>query len=163
MERRMGSAMKACMLAYTFYDADNRVRRYAEALVKRGDQVDAIAVAREGQAAFEIIQGVRVFRIQKRLIDETGPVSYLIKLVLFFFRSAWLVTITPLREHYDLIHVHSVPDFEVFATLIPSMMGALGMRDMHDRVPDGYASKVKLGERSSCVRFRVFLEGLSIA
>jgi hypothetical protein len=74
--------MKACMLAYTFYDADNRVRRYAEALVRRGDQVDAIALAREGQPAFEVIRGVRVYRIQKRVIDETGPFSYLIKLLL---------------------------------------------------------------------------------
>jgi glycosyltransferase involved in cell wall biosynthesis len=159
----MGSAMKACMLAYTFYDADNRVRRYAEALVKRGDQVDAIAVAREGQPAFEIIQGVRVFRIQKRLIDETGPVSYLIKLVLFFFRSAWLVTIKHLREPYDLIHVHSVPDFEVFATLIPRLMGARVILDIHDIVPEFYASKFKVGERSIVFRLLVFLEWLSIA
>ncbi len=155
--------MKACMLAYTFYDADNRVRRYAEALVKRGDQVDAIAVAREGQPAFEIIQGVRVFRIQKRLIDETGPVSYLIKLVLFFFRSAWLVTIKHLREPYDLIHVHSVPDFEVFATLIPRLMGARVILDIHDIVPEFYASKFKVGERSIVFRLLVFLEWLSIA
>ena len=47
------------MLAYTFYETDNRVRRYAEALVKRGDQVEAIALAREGQPSFEVIQGVR--------------------------------------------------------------------------------------------------------
>jgi hypothetical protein len=77
------------MLAYTFYEKDNRVRRYAEALVKRGDQVDAIALAREGQPSFQLIKGVRVFQIQKRTIDETGPVSYLIKLLSFFFRSAW--------------------------------------------------------------------------
>src|SRR6201997_5375461 len=98
--------MKACMLAYTFYDADNRVRRYAEALARRGDRVDAIALAREGQPAFEIIQGVRVFRIQKRKIDERGPFSYLFKLLLFFVRSAWFLAIEHLREPYQLIHVH---------------------------------------------------------
>jgi len=61
--------MRACMLAYTFYETDNRVRRYAEALAKRGDQVDAIAW-RARAASFELIQGVRVYRIQKRVIDE---------------------------------------------------------------------------------------------
>jgi glycosyltransferase involved in cell wall biosynthesis len=155
--------MKACMLAYTFYDSDNRVRRYAEALVKRGDQVDAIALAREGQPAFEVIQGVRVFRIQKRVIDETGPVSYLIKLMLFFFRSAWVVTARHLREPYDIIHVHSVPDFEVFATLIPGMMGARVILDIHDIVPEFYASKFKVDERSLVFQMLVFLERLSIA
>ena len=49
--------MKACMVAYTFYETDNRVRRYAEALVNRGDQVDAIVLARDGQPSFEVIQG----------------------------------------------------------------------------------------------------------
>jgi hypothetical protein len=129
------------MLAYTFYDADNRVRRYAEALVKRGDQVDAIALARPGQPSFEVIQGVQVFRIQKRVIDEKGPVSYLIKLLLFFVRSAWLVTKRHWREPYAIIHVHSVPDFEVFATFIPRLMGARVILDIHDIVPEFYASK----------------------
>src|ERR1035437_7972695 len=159
MERRMGSAMKACMLAYTFYETDNRVRRYAEALVKRGDQVDAIALAREGQPSFEVIQGVRVFRIQKRVIDETGPISYLIKLLAFFFRSAWFLTVRHLREPYDIIHVHSVPDFEVFATFIPRLLGARVILDIHDIVPEFYASKfnIRSEEHTSELQSRQYL------
>src|SRR3984893_10803709 len=42
------SRKKICMLAYTLYESDNRVRRYAEALARRGDQVDVIAL-RGGQ------------------------------------------------------------------------------------------------------------------
>ncbi len=151
------------MLAYTFYDADNRVRRYAEAFVKRGDRVDAIALAREGQPSFEVIQGVRVFRIQKRVVDEKGPISYLIKLLLFFIRSAWQVTRRHLLEPYSIIHVHSIPDFEVFATLIPRLMGAPVILDIHDIVPEFYASKFKVGERSLVFYLLVLLEKLSIA
>ena len=153
--------MKACMLAYTFYDADNRVRRYAEALARRGDQVDAIALAREGQPAFEIIQGVRVFRIQNRRIGERGPFSYLIKLLLFFVRSAWFITAQHLRDPYQLIHVHSVPDFEVFATLIPRLSGARVILDIHDIVPEFYASKFKVSEQSLAFRLLVLVERLS--
>ena len=155
--------MKACMLAYTFYDADNRVRRYAEALVRRGDQVDAIALAREGQPAFEVIRGVRVFRIQKRKIDETGPFSYLIKLLLFFVRSAWFLAARQFREPYDLIHVHSVPDFEVFATIVPRLFGTQVILDIHDIVPEFYASKFKVSEHSLIFRVLVLVERLSIA
>jgi glycosyltransferase involved in cell wall biosynthesis len=151
------------MLAYTFYEKDNRVRRYAEALVKRGDRVDVIALSRGEQPPFERIQGVRVFRIQKRSIDETGPVSYLIKLLFFFFRSAWILTLRHLREPYDIIHVHSVPDFEVFATLIPRLMGARVILDIHDIVPEFYGSKFNVGERSLTFRLLVVLERLSIA
>lgn len=151
------------MLAYTFYDADNRVRRYAEALVRRGDQVDAIALAREGQPAFEVIRGVRVFRIQKRTIDETGPFSYLIKLLLFFLRSAWFLAVRSFREPYDLIHVHSVPDFEVFATIMPRLLGTAVILDIHDIVPEFYASKFKVTEGSLIFRALIMVERLSIA
>lgn len=155
--------MKACMLAYTFYDADNRVRRYAEALARRGDKVDAVALARPGQPAFEILQGVRVYRIQQRVIDESGPFSYLIKLLLFFFRSAWFLAVHHLREPYQLIHVHSVPDFEVFATIVPRLLGARVILDIHDIVPEFYASKFHVREGSPVFRLLVLIERLSIA
>lgn len=154
--------MKVCMVAYTFYETDNRVRRYAEALHKRGDQVDAIALAREGQPSSEVIAGVNVLRIQKRRIDETGPLSYLIKLILFFFRSAWVLTVRHLREPYQVIHVHSVPDFEVFATLIPRLLGVRVILDIHDIVPEFYASKFRVNEHSMVFLFLVWLERLSI-
>jgi glycosyltransferase involved in cell wall biosynthesis len=151
------------MLAYTFYEADNRVRRYAEALARRGDEVDAIALRREGQAYCEVISGVRVYRIQKRFVDETGPFSYLRKLLLFFFRSMWFLTARGMRSRYDLIHVHSVPDFEVFAALIPKIFGTRVVLDIHDIVPEFYASKFKVGERSLVFRFLVLIETLSMA
>jgi len=150
------------MVAYTFYESDNRVRRYAETLAKRGDHVDAIALGREGQSPFEVIRGVNVYRIQKRVRDETGPLSYLRKLLMFFVRSAWVMTRGHLKERYDLIHVHSVPDFQVFATLIPRLMGARVILDIHDIVPEFYASKFKVNERSLLFRLLVLIEKVSV-
>jgi glycosyltransferase involved in cell wall biosynthesis len=152
-----------CMLAYTFYETDSRVRRYAEALVKRGDEVDVIAIARAGQPALETIRGVRVFRIQERRVDESSPFSYLVKLVLFFFRSAWMLTVKHFRAPYRFIHVHSIPDFEVFATLVPRLLGVPVILDIHDLVPEFYASKFKVGERSLTFRLLLLLERLSSA
>ncbi len=44
--RRIGEKyfMRVCMLAYTNYENDNRVMRYADALVSRGDHVDVVAI-----------------------------------------------------------------------------------------------------------------------
>jgi glycosyltransferase involved in cell wall biosynthesis len=151
------------MLAYSFYDADNRVRRYAEALARRGDRVDAVAVGHQGQPSVEVIEGVRVFRLQSRVRDENGPFAYLAKILLFFFRSAWFLTWQHLRDPYDLIHVHNLPDFEVFAALIPRMMGARVVHDMHEIVPEFYASKFHIGERSPTFRLLVLVEKVSIA
>ncbi len=154
--------MRACMLAYTFYETDTRVRRYAEALVERGDQVDAIALRRDGQKRDEIVAGVHVYRLQKRKHDESGPFSYLAKLLLFFVRSAWVVTRNHLRARYDVIHVHSVPDFEVFATVVPRLMGARIFLDIHDIVPELYASKFKISHSSVVFKLLVILERLSV-
>lgn len=151
------------MVAYTFYEADNRVRRYAEALVKRGDEVDAIVVGQEGQLPFEVIAGVHVYRIQNRVIDEVSPFSYLRKLLMFFLRSAWVLTRRHLRARYDIIHVHSVPDFQVFATIIPRLMGVRVILDIHDIVPEFYASKFKVNEGSLVFRLLLLIENLSVA
>lgn len=151
------------MVAYAFYETDNRVRRYAEALAKRGDKVEAIALGREGQAAEEVIKGVRVRRIQTRVRDERRPISYLLKMLMFFLRSAWALTVDHLTERYDLIHVHSVPDFEAFAALIPRLLGARVILDIHDIVPEFYASKFKVSEHSIAFRFLLLVERLSCA
>lgn len=153
--------MKVCMVAYSFYEKDNRVRRYAETLVKRGDQVDAIALLGEGQPSVEMVDGVRVYRIQRRRVSEKGKFSYLGKLLLFFFRSLGFLTWKHLEEHYDLIHVHSIPDFEVFAAIVPKLTGAKIILDLHDLVPEFYLSKFKSSARSPMFRILARVERLS--
>lgn len=150
------------MLAYTFYESDNRVRRYAETLVKRGDQVDAFVLRQKGQSSFEVIEGVHVYRIQERLRDEDGALSYLRKLLVFLVRSAWFLTRSHLRKPYDLIHVHSMPDFLVLATLLPRLFGGKVILDIHDVLPELYASKFKLSQHSVMFRLLVWEERLSI-
>ena len=44
-QKRPQTGKKVCMLAYSFYESDNRIMRYARALVERGDEVDVIALA----------------------------------------------------------------------------------------------------------------------
>jgi glycosyltransferase involved in cell wall biosynthesis len=154
--------MRACMVAYTFYETDNRVRRYAETLAKRGDHVDAFVLRRPGQEPFDVIRGVHVYRIQRRVIDETSPLSYLLKLLFFLIRSTASVTRRHLRARYDLIHVHSVPDFEVFCTLIPRVMGAKVILDIHDIVPELYASKFGISSTSIPFRLLLLMEWVSI-
>ena len=158
-----GKVMKACMVGYAFYETDNRIRRYAEALVSRGDEVDAIVLGRPGQKSFEVIKGVRVYRIQTRVRDEKKPATYLRKVMAFFFRSSWALAVRHLKARYDIVHVHSVPDFEVFAAAIPRLMGAKVILDIHDIVPEFYASKFKVDERSLTFRMLVLVERLSSA
>jgi glycosyltransferase involved in cell wall biosynthesis len=154
---------RVCMLAYTFYETDGRVMRYAEALAQQGATVDAIVLRHDGQAREETINGVRVLRIQTRTKNESGKLSYLLRLVRFFFRSMAEVTQQHLRQPYELIHVHSVPDFEVFAALVPKLTGARLILDIHDIVPEFYAAKFGVSDRSLVFRALRLVESLSTA
>jgi glycosyltransferase involved in cell wall biosynthesis len=153
--------MKACMVAYSFYEEDSRVRRYAEALAKRGDRVDVLTLRHEGQQPTEVINGVRVFRIQGRTLSEKQKFAYLGKLCLFFIRSMIFLTREQLRDRYDLIHVHSVPDFEVFAAVYPKLTGTKIILDIHDIVPEFYASKFKTSQDSLMFKLLVGVERMS--
>lgn len=155
--------MKACMVAYTLYEMDNRVRRYAEALAERGDDVDVYVLGKPGQPRRGILNGVRIHRIQTRVRNEKKPLTYLAKLVLFLLTSFLVLAKKSFRERYDVIHVHSVPDFEVFAALVPKWMGSKIILDIHDIVPEFYASKFRTNRDSRVFKTLVLLERLSIA
>jgi glycosyltransferase involved in cell wall biosynthesis len=152
------------MVAYTFYEADNRVRRYAQTLARQGHQVDAITLWRDEQPEREEwVDGVRVLRIQRRARDEKSALDYLRKLALFFFRSMFVLAREHMREPYDLIHVHSVPDFEVFAALYPRLAGSKVILDIHDILPELYASKFKICHGSPAFKLLVAVERASAA
>jgi glycosyltransferase involved in cell wall biosynthesis len=150
--------MKACMIAYSVYETDGRVMRYAEALAQRGDTVEVIALSRGDQPREDMVNGVRVFRLQSRDRREKSKFTYLFRILAFFFRAMWLVTKRDLKQHYDLIHVHSVPDFLVFLAWIPKLRGAKLVLDVHDVMPEFYASKFNAGEDSTGFKILLYLE-----
>jgi glycosyltransferase involved in cell wall biosynthesis len=139
--------MRVCMLAYTFYESDPRVGQYAAALTGRGDKVDVIALRRKGQPKREVLNGVNLFRIQYRAINERGHLDYLYRVTRFLLHSAAVLARRHLAKPYDLMHVHSVPDFLVFAALVPKVFGAAVILDIHDLLPELYASK--FGDRNT--------------
>lgn len=135
--------LRICMVAYAFYESDNRVTRYAEALAERGDHVDVLALRRASAVSRrENMNGVRVHRIQSRFgKTEQSRFGYLAPLVRFLIRSAIWITRAHVRHRYDLFHIHNVPDFLVFAAWYPKWTGARVILDIHDIVPEFYASK----------------------
>ena len=154
------SRIKVCMLTYSFYTNDARVRRYAESLAKRGDHVDIIALRSSNEEEYEKLNGVHVYRIQERARDEQGKFDYIFRILKFFIKSNYHLTKQHIKAQYDLIHIHSVPDFEVFAAILPKLTGAKLVLDIHDPVPDFYVAK--FGKRNKHVyNTLLFIEKLS--
>jgi glycosyltransferase involved in cell wall biosynthesis/peptidoglycan/xylan/chitin deacetylase (PgdA/CDA1 family) len=155
---------KVCMLAYTGYETDNRVRRYAEALAKRGDQVEVIALSMEGAPlGTEEISGVTLHRVQCRPDNERQKWTYAYRLLRFLLVSSIFLMRRQKRVRFDLVHVHNVPDFLVFAAWYPKLCGAKLILDIHDIVPELFVSKFK--SRTAGLYFKVlaWIERLSTA
>ena len=80
--------MRVCMVAYTFYESDPRVRQYANALIERGDTVDVIALRPIGAPKYETFEGVNLFRIQEREVNERGPLQYASRIIRFLLHAS---------------------------------------------------------------------------
>lgn len=156
------ASKRVCMVAYTEYECDNRVRRYAEALVKRGDSVDVIAVsASAASLPEEEICGVRVFRIQRRSKDERNKWSYASRLMRFLIKSSVVLARLQARHHYDLVHIHNMPDFLAFGAWYPKLWGAKLILDIHDLTPELFVSKFGVKPTSFYVRMLKAVERMS--
>jgi glycosyltransferase involved in cell wall biosynthesis len=144
--------LRVCHLAYTFYETDNRVRRYAEALAERGHCVDVIALRRDGQPIRAEHHGVRVHRLQRRQRTEGAATTYLAKIMWFLARATALISTRHIRRPYDVLHIHNMPDFLVFASWLPKLNGARIILDIHDILPEFYSDKFQ--RPSSSYTFR---------
>ena len=153
---------KICMLAYTGYEYDNRVRRYAETLQKRGDKVDVIALSgTQFVEPSETICGVTVHRIQYREYNERHKWSYALRLARFLLASSLFLARLHKRNRYDVVHIHNMPDFLVFAAWYPKLDGAKLILDIHDLTPELFASKFSTKLTNGYVKLLRTVERLS--
>ena len=131
------------MISHSVYTRDNRVRRYAESLAARGDRVDVFGICQRGDTPGEqTVNGVHVFHVQRRAVKkERSKLAYLWPLLRFFLLTSIRLTRRHLQQPYDIVHVHNIPDFLVFAAWYPKLTGVPVILDIHDIVPELFASK----------------------
>ena len=149
------------MIAYTHYETDPRVIREAEAARAAGFEVDFLALRRRNDQPIQEINGVRVIRLNQYRYRGSGHVRYLLAYLEFFLRCFFRSTALFLSRRYRVIHVNNMPDFLVFSTLIPRCLGAKIILDIHDPMPNTFASKFKSGEHGLFFKFLLWQEKLS--
>ena len=153
---------RAAVLLYSRYPSDPRPRRAAEAMIEAGMQVDLLCLAgAKDDAREETVAGVRVFRVPLTHRRDSKWV-YLWQYGRFFISSFWFLLTKGLRHHYDVVHVHNMPDFLVFASLLPKIRGAKVILDLHDPMPELMESIYGLQAGDWRVKFLRWLERWSI-
>jgi glycosyltransferase involved in cell wall biosynthesis len=122
--------VRIAMIASTLYIFDSRVKRAAEALAESGHQVDVFAISHDGtRASSDGPLRVRLLPMQKK---QTGLARYAFEYGAFFSWAFARVSLLHARRRYNVVYVHNMPNFLVFAGLLPKIGGAKVVLDVHD-------------------------------
>jgi len=140
-----------CMIAYTTYSMDGRVRLEAESLVDWGYDVTILVPKEEAAAKTYMLKGVRIQEVSVRKIRDNNKFRYILSYVLFLAVAFVACTRLFLRSGIQVIHVHNMPDVLVFAAVIPCLLGCKLVLDLHDTVPETY--EAKFGKISPLLRW----------
>ena len=151
-----------CMIVHAYYPiGETRVEREALALVDAGYEVDVICHRHKRDPKFETINGVNIFHLpvsRKRLGGFIGQfLEYLLFFIMVFFK---LLTLYP-RRKYQTVQAHNLPDFLIFSAVIPKLFGARLILDLHDLMPEFFATKSNRAMDSFLVRLVIFQEQMA--
>jgi glycosyltransferase involved in cell wall biosynthesis len=129
------------MIVHGPFPPDPRVARAATVAVEQGWEVDVLALRQPGQAATERIAGATVTRLSIAH-QWGGGVGQVAReyLGFTFFASVRAARLAAARR-YDVVHVNNPPDFLFVAALVPKLLGARVIFDVHDLAPDMFAMR----------------------
>jgi glycosyltransferase involved in cell wall biosynthesis len=147
---------------YSIYPSDPRPRRAAEALAKEGVAVEVICLRENDQEPLrESFNGVEITRlpIQRR---RGGKISYVVQYGIFVLVAGLVLAGRALKRRYDLVHIHNMPDVLVFSSLVPKLLGAKVILDLHDPMPELMTAIFGFQEKSHPVLLLKILEKWSI-
>jgi glycosyltransferase involved in cell wall biosynthesis len=163
VKARRLNGKRAAVIVLSHYPNDARVRRAAETLIEEGMIVELICVKRnKGERTRDRFNSVEILRVPLRH-RRGGKVAYLFHYLTFLVVSFVLVALRSLTRRYDLVHVHNMPDILVFSALVPRLLGAKLVIDLHDPMPELMQSIFGMDEASRGVRLLKALERLSIS
>jgi glycosyltransferase involved in cell wall biosynthesis len=152
------------MVAFTDYPVDTRVRREAEALVERGDEVDFICLKTPALGDRRSLNGVTLHPLMWFDYKDGGrPRDYVRRYLIFQLAALVCIFQLHVRRRYDVVHVNTMPDSLVFSALGAKLLGARVVLDVHDLMPELYASKFGFDETHWAIRLLLAVERRSVA
>ena len=155
--------MRLGMVVLAYYPHDVRVRRQCEALADGDDIVDLVCLRADGESKTERLGNVNVHRLPLKHNRDQGAVGYIVEYVSFFILAFFKLAALSVRHRYRVVQVHNMPDFLVFATLVPKWLGARILLDMHDITPELFQSLYGISDRSLTFKLLVLFEQASLA
>lgn len=153
--------MSRVLIIRQYIAEDVRVQREIRALTHAGHEVDLLCVRSSGEPRVERRGAVTIRRVRFPE-HRSGALLYVLRYGLFLLLSTVLAAALHLRRRYDLVQVNTLPDTLVFAAAFPKLLGVPVLLDLHETMPEFFATKFGRPPGSGVVRVVAAAEQASI-
>jgi len=152
----------ACFVYYMLFNNSALLYREVRALKEKGFEVDIIVLrGKKKDKIFHKFEGLNIYGIQARPSAEKNFINYFTRLLLFFLKATFFQVYLGPKRKYKLVHITAPPDFMVFTALIPKLLGAKIILDIHDISPEFFMEKLHINEDRFIVKVIKFIEKIS--
>ena len=159
-KKTTGKMKRVCIVRHAYYPEKPPTPRDAETLVANGYEVDVICLRDRGEKSREVLNGVNLYRLPIGH-RRAGALRYAFEYIAFPILASLKLTWLYLRKRYQVIEANAMPEFLVFSTLIPRLLGAKVTLNLLDHSRVVVMQKFKVGEGHLLVRLLSFLEKAS--
>ncbi|MBV9940714.1 MAG: glycosyltransferase [Solirubrobacterales bacterium] len=142
---------RICVLRQFYVPDDPRVRREIYALTTAGHSVDIVCMRRPGEARTHREGSLTIHRLPMTH-KRGGLARYAFEYVGFPALAGAYVAWLDRRRRFDLVQANTVPDWLVFASFAPRLRGVPVVLDLHECVPEFFATKLRLSLDHPAVR-----------
>jgi glycosyltransferase involved in cell wall biosynthesis len=126
---------RAAVIVFSYFQEDARPRREADALTRNGYDIDVLCLRRDlTERIHERVGGTSLYRLPLRR-RRSGLLTYVFQYSVFLLGSFIFLSLRAFRG-YRIVHVHNMPDVLVFSALVPRLLGAKVILDLHDPMPE---------------------------
>jgi glycosyltransferase involved in cell wall biosynthesis len=110
-------------------------QRECEALAGAGFDVEFLCMRSDERPRRTVVNGVTITSLPASL-ERSGAIGYAIGYGRFFLLTASVLTARHLRRRYSVIQINTMPDFLVFAAIVPKLLGSRVVAYMKEPTPE---------------------------
>jgi glycosyltransferase involved in cell wall biosynthesis len=147
-----GRSKTIVLVTHSHYPDDPRATKHATALHEAGFDVIVLALRRRGDARVERIAGVLVERLPLRHKRGDGA-RYAFEYAAILALAGWRLAQLAVARRPVAVQINNPPDLLVFAALVPKLLGARVVLDMHEPMPELFASIRGAAPGAASMRF----------
>ncbi len=136
--------IQICMIAYTNYASDARVRREAETMASLPEyEVSFLVLKEQNKPRTYELDAVKIIEVNTQKYRGKSAFRYLLSYFSFLASAFIYCSRLFFSGKADVVHVHNMPDFIIFSALLPKLFRRKIILDIHDSMPETFTAKFK--------------------